>query len=156
MLLDGTGGLPLQRPRSSWAICRFHPECLDGYPQRFRHSDGFFAEPFAVKQGWMPAADWNSLVFFYMSTGVIGADAVRVRHSARCSPSTTPPRCHHHRRGQDDVPGGAALTAPTHPTVAEIWADPYAPSGLIYSPSRIWAAVQVRCCAARGARPGSA
>src|SRR5271168_2661816 len=44
----------------------------DGYPQRFGIPDGLFAEPGAVKQGWMCCMDGNS--WMHLSTGVIGAD----------------------------------------------------------------------------------
>ena len=41
------------------------------YPQRFGIPEGLFAEPVAVKQGWMccVGADW-----MHLSTGVIGPD----------------------------------------------------------------------------------
>ena len=47
------------------------PNGIDGYPQRFGIPDGLYAEPVAVKQGWMCCigADW-----MHLSTGVIGAD----------------------------------------------------------------------------------
>ena len=47
------------------------PTGIDGYPQRFGIPDGLYAEPVAVKQGWMCCigADW-----MHLSTGVIGAD----------------------------------------------------------------------------------
>jgi hypothetical protein len=48
------------------------PTGLDGYPQRFGIPDGLFAEPVAVKQGWMPG--WNGDNWLHMSTGVIGSD----------------------------------------------------------------------------------
>ena len=48
------------------------PQGVDGYPQRFGIPDGLFAEPVAVKQGWMCC--WNGPNWLHMSTGVIGAD----------------------------------------------------------------------------------
>ncbi|OBI11326.1 hypothetical protein A5712_09580 [Mycobacterium sp. E2327] len=71
-LLDGTGGLP--NSRASIIVndlARSTPTGADGYPQRFGIPDGLFAEPVAVKQGWMCCigADW-----VHLSTGVIGAD----------------------------------------------------------------------------------
>ncbi len=72
MLLDGEGGLPLQ----SAAIivndlAQSTPNGIDGYPQRFGIPDGLYAEPVAVKQGWMCCigADW-----MHLSTGIIGSD----------------------------------------------------------------------------------
>lgn len=72
MLLDGSGGLP---PAPAGIIvndlARSTPTGIDGYPQRFGIPDGLYAEPVAVKQGWMCCigADW-----MHLSTGVIGAD----------------------------------------------------------------------------------
>jgi hypothetical protein len=48
------------------------PTGVDGYPQRFGIPDGLFAEPVAVKQGWMCC--WNGGNWLHMSTGVIGSD----------------------------------------------------------------------------------
>ncbi|HET7073818.1 MAG TPA: hypothetical protein VFI55_07020 [Mycobacterium sp.] len=72
MLLDGSGGLPQQRATVIVNdLSRSTPSGVDGYPQRFGIPDGLFAEPVAVKQGWMCCigADW-----MHLSTGVIGAD----------------------------------------------------------------------------------
>jgi hypothetical protein len=72
MLLDGSGGLPTERAMVIVNdLARSTPNGLDGYPQRFGIPDGLFAEPVAVKQGWMCCigADW-----VHLSTGVIGAD----------------------------------------------------------------------------------
>jgi hypothetical protein len=72
MLLDGSGGLPIQRGMVIVNdLARSTPNGLDGYPQRFGIPDGLFAEQVAVKQGWMCCigADW-----VHLSTGVIGAD----------------------------------------------------------------------------------
>ncbi|OBJ58568.1 hypothetical protein [Mycobacterium asiaticum] len=71
-LLDGSGGLPLDRARLIVNdLARSTPTGVDGYPQRFGIPDGLYAEPVAVKQGWMccVGADW-----MHLSTGIIGAD----------------------------------------------------------------------------------
>ncbi|WP_204079315.1 hypothetical protein [Mycobacterium riyadhense] len=71
-LLDGSGGLPMERARIIVNdLARSTPTGIDGYPQRFGIPDGLYAEPVAVKQGWMCCigADW-----MHLSTGVIGAD----------------------------------------------------------------------------------
>ncbi|OBF23002.1 serine hydrolase [Mycobacterium kubicae] len=72
MLLDGTGGLPADRARVIVNdLAQSTPNGVDGYPQRFGIPEGLYAEPVAVKQGWMCCigADW-----MHLSTGVIGAD----------------------------------------------------------------------------------
>ncbi|OBI55038.1 hypothetical protein [Mycobacterium sp. E787] len=72
MLLDGSGGLPADRAMIIVNdLARSTPTGIDGYPQRFGIPDGLFAEPVAVKQGWMCCigTDW-----VHLSTGVIGAD----------------------------------------------------------------------------------
>ncbi|HEY0228702.1 MAG TPA: hypothetical protein VGC05_20400, partial [Mycobacterium sp.] len=72
MLLDGAGGLPPERAKIIVNdLSQSTPNGLDGYPQRFGIPDGLFAEPVAVKQGWMCCigADW-----MHLSTGVIGPD----------------------------------------------------------------------------------
>jgi hypothetical protein len=72
MLLDGSGGLPTDRGMTIVNdLARSTPAGADGYPQRFGIPDALFAEPVAVKQGWMCCigADW-----VHLSTGVIGAD----------------------------------------------------------------------------------
>jgi hypothetical protein len=73
MLLDGSGGLSGERANlivndlaGSTAIG------TDGYPQRFGIPDGLYAEPVAVKQGWMCCMDGGSWI--HLSTGIIGAD----------------------------------------------------------------------------------
>ncbi|BBZ38472.1 hypothetical protein [Mycobacterium conspicuum] len=71
-LLDGAGGLPPERARMIINdLAQSTPNGNDGYPQRFGIPDGLYAEPVAVKQGWMCCigADW-----MHLSTGVIGAD----------------------------------------------------------------------------------
>jgi len=73
MLLDGAGGLPPQQAALILSdLSASTPNGLDGYPQRFGIPDGLFAEPVAVKQGWMPG--WNGNNWLHMSTGVIGPD----------------------------------------------------------------------------------
>ncbi|MBI2700704.1 MULTISPECIES: hypothetical protein [Mycobacterium] len=72
MLLDGSGGLPMDRSRLIVNdLAKSTPTGVDGYPQRFGIPDGLYAEPVAVKQGWMCCigADW-----MHLSTGVIGKD----------------------------------------------------------------------------------
>jgi hypothetical protein len=72
MLLDGAGGLPPDRAKIIVNdLAQSTPNGLDGYPQRFGIPDGLYAEPVAVKQGWMCCigADW-----MHLSTGVIGSD----------------------------------------------------------------------------------
>jgi hypothetical protein len=72
MLLNGSGGLPPERARMIINdLAQSTPNGIDGYPQRFGIPDGLYAEPVAVKQGWMCCigADW-----MHLSTGVIGAD----------------------------------------------------------------------------------
>ncbi|MGD1173541.1 hypothetical protein ACKUVQ_09685 [Mycobacterium seoulense] len=72
MLLDGSGGLPADKARVIVDdLSQSTPTGLDGYPQRFGIPDGLYAEPVAVKQGWMCCigSDW-----MHLSTGVIGAD----------------------------------------------------------------------------------
>jgi hypothetical protein len=72
MLLDGSGGLPAERSMIIVNdLAQSTPNGIDGYPQRFGIPDGLFAEPVAVKQGWMccVGSDW-----VHLSTGVIGAD----------------------------------------------------------------------------------
>jgi hypothetical protein len=72
MLLDGSGGLPAERSSIILNdLAQSTPTGIDGYPQRFGIPEGLFAEPVAVKQGWMCCigSDW-----MHLSTGVIGAD----------------------------------------------------------------------------------
>jgi hypothetical protein len=73
MLLDGAGGLPAQQ--ASWILADLAastPIGADGYPQRFGIPDGLFAEPVAVKQGWMCC--WGPDNQVHLSTGVIGPE----------------------------------------------------------------------------------
>ncbi|MET0757303.1 MAG: hypothetical protein ABWY39_04860 [Mycobacterium sp.] len=72
MLLAGSGGLPPEQASVIMGnLAASTPTGIDGYPQRFGIPDGLFAEPVAVKQGWMCCigADW-----MHLSTGVIGPD----------------------------------------------------------------------------------
>ncbi|BBX66212.1 putative lipoprotein LppW [Mycobacterium saskatchewanense] len=72
MLLDGSGGLPAERAEVILNdLARSTPTGIDGYPQRFGIPDGLYAEPVAVKQGWMCCIGSS---WMHLSTGVIGAD----------------------------------------------------------------------------------
>ncbi|BBY66082.1 hypothetical protein [Mycolicibacterium helvum] len=73
MLLDGAGGLPADQASVILGdLSKSTPTGVDGYPQRFGIPDALFAEPVAVKQGWMCC--WNGGNWLHMTTGVIGAD----------------------------------------------------------------------------------
>jgi hypothetical protein len=78
MMLSGAGGLP--REKADMIVDNLAasaPTGIDGmmprgvYPQRFGIPEGLYAEPVAVKQGWMCCigSDW-----MHLSTGIIGAD----------------------------------------------------------------------------------
>lgn len=76
MLLAGTGGLPPEQTGIIVSnLAASTPTAPDGmvpggvYPQRFGIPEGLYAEPVAVKQGWMCCigSDW-----MHLSTGVIG------------------------------------------------------------------------------------
>jgi hypothetical protein len=72
MLLDGSGGLPPEQVSTIINdLAQSTPTGIDGYPQRFGIPEGLYAEPVAVKQGWMCCIgeDW-----MHLSTGVVGAD----------------------------------------------------------------------------------
>jgi hypothetical protein len=78
MMMSGSGGLPPEQASVIMSnLSASAPMALDGtqpggvYPQRFGIPDGLFAEPVAVKQGWMCCigSDW-----MHLSTGVIGRD----------------------------------------------------------------------------------
>lgn len=72
MLLDGSGGLPLDRAAVIIAdLAQSTPTGIDGYPQRFGIPDGLYAEPVAVKQGWMCCIGSS---WMHLSTGVIGPE----------------------------------------------------------------------------------
>jgi len=73
MLLDGTGGLPPDQADIILSnLAASTPRGIDGYPQRFGIPEALFAEPVAVKQGWMCC--WNGPNQLHMSTGVVGSD----------------------------------------------------------------------------------
>jgi hypothetical protein len=79
MLLKGSGGLPPEQASIIVSnLAASTPMAIDGtqpggtYPQRFGIPEGLYAEPVAVKQGWMCC--WNGGYWMHMSTGVIGAD----------------------------------------------------------------------------------
>ncbi|MHC9297316.1 hypothetical protein ACRCUN_33070 [Mycobacterium sp. LTG2003] len=78
MLMNGSGGLPTEQANVILSnLAQSTPNAIDGtqpggiYPQRFGIPDGLYAEPVAVKQGWMccVGSDW-----MHLSTGVIGPD----------------------------------------------------------------------------------
>ncbi|MGV0813933.1 hypothetical protein ABQF34_18370 [Mycolicibacterium boenickei] len=78
MLMNGRGGLPAEQANVILSnLAQSTPNAIDGtqpggiYPQRFGIPEGLFAEPVAVKQGWMCCigSDW-----MHLSTGVIGPD----------------------------------------------------------------------------------
>ncbi|MDX1874815.1 hypothetical protein SBI67_22065 [Mycolicibacterium sp. 120266] len=78
LLLSGKGGLPAADASIILAdLAESTPTAPDGmvpggvYPQRFGIPEGLYAEPVAVKQGWMccVGADW-----MHLSTGVVGPD----------------------------------------------------------------------------------
>ncbi len=78
MMLAGTGGLPPEQASIILSnLAASTPTAPDGmvpggvYPQRFGIPEGLYAEPVAVKQGWMccVGSDW-----MHLSTGVIGPD----------------------------------------------------------------------------------
>jgi hypothetical protein len=71
-LLDGSGGLSADRAKIIVNdLAQSTPNGIDGYPQRFGIPDGLFAEPVAVKQGWMCCI---GTAWMHLSTGVVGAD----------------------------------------------------------------------------------
>jgi hypothetical protein len=72
MLLNGSGGLSPKRAAIIVDdLAKSTATGVDGYPQRFGIPDGLYAEPVAVKQGWMCCIgnEW-----MHLSTGVIGSD----------------------------------------------------------------------------------
>ncbi|MCF6390737.1 hypothetical protein L2K20_27545 [Mycobacterium sp. MBM] len=91
MLLAGTGGLPPERASIIVSnLAQSTPTAPDGmvpggvYPQRFGIPEGLYAEPVAVKQGWMCCigADW-----MHLSTGVVGPDRRYVMAISSMQPS---------------------------------------------------------------------
>ncbi|HEX7323163.1 MAG TPA: hypothetical protein VF299_09580 [Mycobacterium sp.] len=72
MLLDGAGGLPIDKANIILGdLAQSTPSGMDGYPQRFGIPEGLYAEPVAVKQGWMCCIGNK---WMHLSTGVVGAD----------------------------------------------------------------------------------
>jgi hypothetical protein len=78
MMLSGAGGLPMDKADMIVDnLAQSSPTGIDGmmpggvYPQRFGIPEGLYAEPVAVKQGWMccVGSDW-----MHLSTGIVGAD----------------------------------------------------------------------------------
>ena len=73
LLLSGAGGLPVRQTDVILGdLGASTPIAADGYPQRFGIPDGLYAEPVAVKQGWMCC--WAPDKQVHLSTGVVGAD----------------------------------------------------------------------------------
>jgi hypothetical protein len=90
MLLNGSGGLAGERAQTIVDdLAGSTATGADGYPQRFGIPDGLYAEPVAVKQGWMCCMDGSS--WMHLSTGVIGADRryVMVIESLQASDDAT-------------------------------------------------------------------
>jgi hypothetical protein len=92
MMLSGAGGLP--RDKADMIVdnlAQSTPTGIDGmmpggvYPQRFGIPEGLYAEPVAVKQGWMccVGSDW-----MHLSTGIIGSDHRYVMAIASDQPAT--------------------------------------------------------------------
>jgi hypothetical protein len=72
VLLDGSGGLSRERAQIIVDdLAGSTATGVDGYPQRFGIPDGLYAEPVAVKQGWMCCIGDS---WMHLSTGVIGSD----------------------------------------------------------------------------------
>jgi hypothetical protein len=73
VLLSASGGLSGERARIIVDdLAGSTTTGADGYPQRFGIPDGLYAEPVAVKQGWMCCMDGSS--WMHLSTGIIGSD----------------------------------------------------------------------------------
>lgn len=92
MMLSGEGGLPMDKADMIVDnLAQSTPTGIDGmmpggvYPQRFGIPEGLYAEPVAVKQGWMCCigSDW-----MHLSTGIIGADHRFVMAIASDQPAT--------------------------------------------------------------------
>jgi hypothetical protein len=72
MLLNGSRGLSGQRAEIIVNdLAGSTATGADGYPQRFGIPDGLYAEPVAVKQGWMCCIGDS---WMHLSTGIIGSD----------------------------------------------------------------------------------
>ncbi|HXB89088.1 hypothetical protein [Mycobacterium sp.] len=90
MLLNGSGGLSEERALVIVGdLAGSTATGADGYPQRFGIPDGLYAEPVAVKQGWMCCMDGGS--WMHLSTGIVGADRryVMVIESLQASDDAT-------------------------------------------------------------------
>ena len=86
LLLNGTGGLPLDRAQIIVSnLAQATATGVDGYPQRFGIPDGLPGEPVAVKQGWMCC--WDGGNWMHMSTGVVGSDRRYVMAIGSMQPS---------------------------------------------------------------------
>ena len=73
MLLNGSGGLAGERAKIIVDdLAGSTATGADGYPQRFGIPDGLYAEPVAVKQGWMCCIGDS---WMHLSTGIIGRDS---------------------------------------------------------------------------------
>jgi hypothetical protein len=73
MLLNGSGGLSGERAKIIVDdLAGSTATGADGYPQRFGIPDGLYAEPVAVKQGWMCCIGDS---WMHLSTGIIGPDS---------------------------------------------------------------------------------
>lgn len=72
MLLNGSGGLSGEQAEIIVDdLAGSTATGADGYPQRFGIPDGLYAEPVAVKQGWMCCIGES---WMHLSTGIIGSD----------------------------------------------------------------------------------
>jgi hypothetical protein len=72
MLLNGSGGLSREQAKIIVDdLAGSTATGADGYPQRFGIPDGLYAEPVAVKQGWMCCIGDS---WMHLSTGIIGSD----------------------------------------------------------------------------------
>ncbi len=72
-LLNDSGGLSSERAQLIVDdLAGSTTTGADGYPQRFGIPDGLYAEPVAVKQGWMCCMDDSS--WMHLSTGIVGDD----------------------------------------------------------------------------------
>ena len=92
MMMAGTGGLPPEQASIILSnLAASTPTAVDGmvpggiYPQRFGIPEGLYAEPVAVKQGWMccVGADW-----MHLSTGVVGPNRRYVMVIGSMQPAT--------------------------------------------------------------------
>ena len=113
----GSGGLPPEQANIILSnLAASTPTAPDGmvpggvYPQRFGIPEGLYAEPVAVKQGWMCC--WIGADWMHLSTGVIGPDRRYVMAIGSMQPTGDADRAQHHHPGrQDDVPRRADLAS---------------------------------------------